>query len=80
MRLIRAKLKGKTADLKAPEPDAREGEVVDLMERLRQSLGRPSASKPSPASARREAAAPRASATAKKAAKPAARRKVRRVA
>ena len=39
MRLIRAKLKGKPADLKEPEPDARQGEVVDLMERLRQSLG-----------------------------------------
>ena len=38
MRLIRAKLKGKPVDLKEPEPDARQGEVVDLMERLRQSL------------------------------------------
>src|SRR5262245_256780 len=39
MRLIRAKLKGKPVDLQEPAPDARQGEVVDLMERLRQSLG-----------------------------------------
>ena len=37
MKIIKAKLKGKTVDLKeTPEP--RQAEVVDLMERLRQSL------------------------------------------
>jgi DNA end-binding protein Ku len=37
MKIIRAKMKGKTVDLKeAPEPQ--QAEVVDLMERLRQSL------------------------------------------
>ena len=80
MRLIRAKLKGKPVDLKEPAPDARQGEVVDLMERLRQSLGGRAASKPSRTAARREAAAPRAQAHAKKRPKPSARRKVRRVA
>ena len=39
MRLIRAKVKGKEVHLKEAEPDARQAEVVDLMERLRQSLG-----------------------------------------
>ena len=59
MRLIRAKLKGKPVDLKEPEPDARQGEVVDLMERLRQSLGGRQASK-AVAASRRGAARPRA--------------------
>ena len=80
MRLIRAKLKGKPVDLKEPEPDARQGEVVDLMERLRQSLGGRPASKPSRTAARREAAAPPARAKAKKGTKASPRRKVRRVA
>jgi DNA end-binding protein Ku len=80
MRLIRAKLKGKPADLKEPEPDKRQGEVVDLMERLRQSLGGRASSRPSRAAARREAPAPRAQPKAKRRAKPSARRKVRRVA
>ena len=39
MRVIRAKLAGKRAALKEPAPDTRQGEVVDLMERLRRSLG-----------------------------------------
>ena len=81
MRLIRAKLKGKPVDLKEPEPDARQGQVVDLMERLRQSLGGKAASKPSRTADRREAAAPpRARAKAQGRAKSSARRKVRRVA
>ena len=79
MRLIRAKLKGKPVDLKEPEPDARQGEVVDLMERLRQSLGGKAASKPSRTAALRQAAPP-ARARAKSRAKSSARRKVRRVA
>jgi len=37
MRVIKAKMKGKTADLVAEEPP-RDAKVVDLMERLRQSL------------------------------------------
>jgi DNA end-binding protein Ku len=37
MRVIKAKMKGKTADLVAEEPH-RDAKVVDLMERLRQSL------------------------------------------
>ncbi len=78
MRLIRAKLKGKPADLKEAEPDARHGEVVDLMERLRQSLGGRAGSKGSRGAARR--AAPASRARAKGGAKSAARRKVRRVA
>jgi len=79
MRLIRAKLKGKPVDLKEPEPDARQGEVVDLMERLRQSLGGKAASKPSRTAALREAAPP-ARAMAKSRARSSPRRKVRRVA
>lgn len=74
MRVIRAKLKGKPVDLKEPAPDARQGEVVDLMERLRQSLGgrpakaaRPAGRAPSARAARRSPKAP-------------ARRKTRRVA
>ena len=37
MKIIKAKLKGKEPDLEAPE-EPRQAEVVDLMERLRQSL------------------------------------------
>lgn len=37
MRVIKAKMKGKTADLVAEEPP-RDAKVIDLMERLRQSL------------------------------------------
>jgi DNA end-binding protein Ku len=80
MRLIRAKLKGKAVNLKEPEPDARQGEVVDLMERLRQSLGGKAASKSSRTADRREAAPPGARAKAKKGTKASARRKIRRVA
>jgi len=39
MKVIRAKIKGKKPDLKEEAPDERQAEVVDLMERLRQSLG-----------------------------------------
>jgi non-homologous end joining protein Ku len=37
MRVIKAKIKGKPADLVSEEP-ARDAKVVDLMERLRKSL------------------------------------------
>jgi non-homologous end joining protein Ku len=37
MRIIKAKMKGKEPDLKAPA-EPRQADVVDLMERLRQSL------------------------------------------
>lgn len=37
MKIIRAKIKGRTPDLEA-EPEPQQAEVVDLMERLRQSL------------------------------------------
>jgi DNA end-binding protein Ku len=37
MKIIKAKMKGKKADLKAA-PEPQQAEVVDLMERLRQSL------------------------------------------
>jgi DNA end-binding protein Ku len=53
MKIIKAKMKGKEADLSAPD-EPRNAEVVDLMERLRQSLqgaaktsGRKSPAKPS---------------------------------
>lgn len=39
MRLIRAKMKGKEVELAQAEPDERQGQVIDLMEKLRQSLG-----------------------------------------
>ena len=39
MRVIRAKLKGQKPTLKEEAPDERQAGVVDLMERLRQSLG-----------------------------------------
>jgi DNA end-binding protein Ku len=63
MKIIRAKMKGRTPKLPAPaEPE--HGEVVDLMERLRQSLetaGRPARkpgrAKKTPARARRKRAA-----------------------
>ena len=77
MRVIRAKLKGKPVDLKEPEPDARQGEVVDLMERLRQSLGGGGA-KPS-RGPRGADGAPRSS-RQRAGAKSSARRKVRRAA
>ncbi len=38
MRVIRAKLKGKEPSLREDAPDARQAKVVDLMERLQQSL------------------------------------------
>jgi len=41
LRLIRAKLKGTSPRLKEERPDARHDKVVDLMERLRQSLSGP---------------------------------------
>lgn len=44
MRIIEAKVKGQPAKLEAPE-ETMQGEVVDLMERLRQSLGQAPAHK-----------------------------------
>src|SRR5262245_4042729 len=77
MRVIRAKLKGKPVDLKEPAPDARQGEVVDLMERLRQSLGGRTAKTGRPA----EGAPARAGArAASKRPKSLPRRRARRVA
>jgi len=77
MRVIRAKLKGKTADLKEPEPDERQGEVVDLMERLRRSLGGRGAAKATRGAARSGRSARSRS---KAGAKSSARRKARRAA
>jgi DNA end-binding protein Ku len=77
MRVIRAKLKGKEADLKEPEPDARQGEVVDLMERLRRSLGGGRATKATRGAARSGRSARSRSKTG---AKSSPRRKVRRAA
>ena len=56
MKIIKAKMKGKTVDLKeTPEPQ--QAEVVDLMERLRQSLqGAGGARRPKSAAARKTAA------------------------
>ncbi|MGE0450599.1 MAG: Ku protein [Vicinamibacterales bacterium] len=45
MRIIRAKAKGKEIRLEAPE-EPRQAEVIDLMERLRQSLGQAGGAKP----------------------------------
>jgi DNA end-binding protein Ku len=45
MRVIRAKTKGKTAHLE-PSTEPREAKVVDLMERLRQSLGQAGGARP----------------------------------
>jgi DNA end-binding protein Ku len=61
-RVIRAKLKGKTARLKEEPPDPRHGKVVDLMERLQQSLagkrsGRRTSSSPGDRTVRRGARA-----------------------
>ena len=78
MRVIRAKLKGKEADLKEPEPDERQGEVVDLMERLRRSLGGRASAKASRTGASRGRSA-RSKAGAKSS-KSSGRRKVRRAA
>jgi DNA end-binding protein Ku len=63
-RVIRAKLKGKTARLKEEPPDPRQGKVVDLMERLQQSLagkrsGRRTSSSPGDRTVRRGARASR---------------------
>jgi len=57
MRVIKAKMKGKKIEVEA-EAEPREAKVVDLMERLRQSLaqsGRKSGRKPAAAAARRGA-------------------------
>jgi DNA end-binding protein Ku len=67
MKVIRAKMKGKTAKLEAAA-DKPSADVVDLMERLRRSL-----QGDAPAPRRRAKAAPPARATAKK--RPAAKRK-----
>jgi DNA end-binding protein Ku len=63
-RVIRAKLRGKTPRLKEEPPDPRQGKVVDLMERLQQSLagrrsGRKAASSPRDRTVRRVARAGR---------------------
>ena len=52
MRVIQAKMKGKTAHLE-PSAEPREAKVVDLMERLRQSLGQTSSARPRKARSRR---------------------------
>jgi DNA end-binding protein Ku len=60
MKIIKAKMKGKKPDLKeAPEPQ--QAEVVDLMERLRQSLQGAGGTRKKPAAAKK---APRAKAAA----------------
>src|SRR5688572_21545835 len=61
MKIIKAKLKGKKPDLKeAPEP--RQAEVVDLMERLRQSLQGAGATRKKTATGRKPAARAKTSA------------------
>ena len=55
MKIIKAKLKGKEPDLKAA-PEPRQAEVVDLMERLRQSLEGAGAGKRKSTGARKTAA------------------------
>ncbi len=58
MKVIDAKIKGKEADLEAPTQEA-PAEVVDLMERLRQSLGQVPAGRRSSAASSRAVAAER---------------------
>ena len=53
MRVIQAKMKGKTAHLE-PSAEPREAKVVDLMERLRQSLGQAGSARPRKTPARRQ--------------------------
>jgi DNA end-binding protein Ku len=68
MRLIRAKLKGTEPRLKEEKPDARHAQVIDLMERLQQSLAASRSARAAnarPARARRRAA-PRRSRARKK--------------
>jgi DNA end-binding protein Ku len=73
MRVIRAKLKGAEARLKGEKTDARQDKVVDLMERLRQSLAGPRTASARAASDGRRAsrsvsrAKPRAAASRRKA-------------
>ncbi|MET0851083.1 MAG: Ku protein [Candidatus Rokuibacteriota bacterium] len=73
MRVIRAKLKGAEPRLKGEKTDARQEKVVDLMERLRQSLAGPRAASARAASDGRGAsrsasrAKPRAAASRRKA-------------
>ncbi len=73
MRVIRAKLKGAEPRLKGEKTDARQDKVVDLMERLRQSLAGPRAASARAASDGRRAsrsasrAKPRAAASRRKA-------------
>jgi DNA end-binding protein Ku len=62
MKIIKAKVKGRKPDLKA-EPEPRQAEVVDLMERLRQSLqGAPSTRSARSGQAAKKKAAAKASA------------------
>jgi DNA end-binding protein Ku len=66
MRVIKAKMKGKKIEVEA-EPEPREAKVVDLIERLRQSL----------AQGRESGKKPRAAATAKRARKTTAKKRTR---
>jgi DNA end-binding protein Ku len=68
MRVIKAKMKGKKIEVEA-EPEPREAKVVDLMERLRQSLAQG-----------KKSGAKRAAATAKRGTKKTAARKRTRAA
>jgi DNA end-binding protein Ku len=71
MRVIKAKMKGKAADLVSAEPP-RDAKVIDLMERLRQSLdasGRRSGRR-SPASSARSRRARQSTTRATRAARP----------
>jgi DNA end-binding protein Ku len=77
LRVIRAKLKGTAPRLKAERPDARQEKVVDLMERLRQSLaGSRSAASRSGAGAR----SPRVGRTARRAVGTTGKGKARKIA
>jgi DNA end-binding protein Ku len=68
LRVIRAKLKGTSPRLKEEWPDARHEKVVDLMERLRQSLAGSRSSPPRSAASRSGASAgsPRAGRVARR--------------
>ncbi len=87
LRVIRAKLKGTSPRLKEERPDARHEKVVDLMERLRQSLAGPrsagSRSAGSRSAASRSGASagsPRASRVARRASGASRKGKVRKIA
>ena len=65
MKIIKAKMNGKKPDLKA-EPEPYQAEVVDLMERLRQSLQGAGGSRKGTAAARKTAARAKTPATRKR--------------